>query len=247
MKKVIGFLFILVLFVSILSFDSNDVQAKGISAPTKFDTSSRAYSTTLTWNKVKGATGYIVYYKKSSGTYKQLKNTKSNTSTHYNLKGDTKYYYLVKSYVSNRGRTSYSNYSKTTAIRTTKATKPKILTFMGTTTIPRSSVVFITIKNVSNKSIYVHRNAYLYDHDYEDYDRYLKLSLYKNNKTTYPNPLRIKPNKEELITFEVRGNSTWYDEDSLIYFTYKYEGKDFEKVSSTNDNDAYIDSELDLD
>ena len=55
----------------------------------------------LTWNKVEGATGYIVYqYNSSTGNYKKIKTISSDTTTYTvkNLKAGTTYKFAVKAF-----------------------------------------------------------------------------------------------------------------------------------------------------
>lgn len=52
---------------------------------------------TVNWTKVKGADGYIVYYKtKAKGSWKKLKSTKSTSYTKKKLKSGKTYYFTVK-------------------------------------------------------------------------------------------------------------------------------------------------------
>lgn len=54
-------------------------------------------SVTVTWNKVKGATNYVVYYKTSAtGKWKKLKSTTATSYTKTGLKSGKKYYFTVK-------------------------------------------------------------------------------------------------------------------------------------------------------
>lgn len=74
----------------------------------------------VTWKKVGGATGYVIYYstKKSSG-YKAAK-TVSNKTTSYTktgLKKGKTYYFKVCAYRKVGGKTFYSNYSNVKSIK----------------------------------------------------------------------------------------------------------------------------------
>ncbi len=61
---------------------------------------------TIKWKKVKGATGYTVYYKtKAKGSWKKLKNTKGLSFTKKKLKSGTTYYFTVKAYKKYKGTT----------------------------------------------------------------------------------------------------------------------------------------------
>ncbi len=71
----------------------------------------------LSWKKVKGATGYTVYYKtKVNGNWKKLKNTKGTSYTKTKLKSGTMYYFTVKAYKTYKKET-YTSSFKTKKVR----------------------------------------------------------------------------------------------------------------------------------
>lgn len=62
------------------------------------------------WDKVDGATGYIVYYKSDKkGSWKKLKDTKSTSYTKKKLKSGKKYFFTVKAYKKYKGKTYTGN------------------------------------------------------------------------------------------------------------------------------------------
>ena len=65
---------------------------------------------TLKWNKVTGATGYVVYMKNSDGSYKKLGSTKSTSYTKKSLKSGKKYYFRVRAYKTVEGKNIYGGY-----------------------------------------------------------------------------------------------------------------------------------------
>ena len=71
---------------------------------------------TLKWSKVTGASGYVIYRKTGSGSYKKLKTEKGVSNLSYRdssaKKGKT-YTYKVKAYKSK----TYSAYSNTKTIK----------------------------------------------------------------------------------------------------------------------------------
>ncbi len=72
----------------------------------------------IKWKKVKGATGYNVYYKtKAKGAWKKLKSTKSTSYTKTKLKSGETYYFTVE---------AYKTYKKTNYASTRTAKKVKI-------------------------------------------------------------------------------------------------------------------------
>ena len=65
----------------------------------------------IKWNKIKGATGYTVYYKtKAKDPWKKLKNTKSNSYTKNKLKSGKTYFFTVKAYKTYNGKTYTSSF-----------------------------------------------------------------------------------------------------------------------------------------
>lgn len=64
----------------------------------------------LKWNKVTGATGYVVYMKNSDGSYKKLGSTKSTSYTKKSLKSGKKYYFRVRAYKTVDGKNIYGSY-----------------------------------------------------------------------------------------------------------------------------------------
>lgn len=66
---------------------------------------------TITWTKVKGATGYTVYYKtKSQKAWKKLKTTKNARYIKTKLKSGATYTFTVKAYKTYKGKTYTSNF-----------------------------------------------------------------------------------------------------------------------------------------
>lgn len=65
----------------------------------------------IKWNKIKGATGYTVYYKtKAKDPWKKLKNTKGNSYTKNKLKSGKTYLFTVKAYKTYNGKTYTSSF-----------------------------------------------------------------------------------------------------------------------------------------
>lgn len=248
MKKIVTFLLVLIVFVTAFIFSNHNAYAKGISAPSKFETSSRAYSTKLTWTKVKGISGYVVYHRTANSNYKKVKTITSNTNsyTHYNLKANANHYYRIKSYIKKNGNTTYSNYSKTIIVKTKVATEPEIYTFMNDKTNKNTTVLAIAVKNMSNKSIYIQNYGHLIDKDYYDYDRDLTLAKLSSNqdKITHPKSITIKPKKSAYLLFDVDGSPTWYDSDTTIQFYFYYEGQLYQNTANVDSNSDYINLDI---
>ncbi|QOV10924.1 hypothetical protein [Viridibacillus arvi] len=128
--------------------------------------------------------------------------------------------------------------SLTTLENASAASKPKLYTWSFDAVDPNTNLVLIMIKNKSDKDIVIQPQAYLFDADYEEYDRDLQLiKVSSKNKVSTLKKQIIKKNKSADVWFKVKGNKTWYDGDSRIYFYYKYNNKKYKKIISSHDND----------
>lgn len=82
-------------------YDSDGESIKRLAAPTHVSVKSAKKGITFKWKKVTGASGYIVYRKTGSGSYKELKKVKGSTKVTYLDKSAKKgktYTYMVKAY-----------------------------------------------------------------------------------------------------------------------------------------------------
>ena len=91
----------------------------------------------VTWDRVAGADGYVVYaYNKNSKNFTKLKTVKSGKKTSYTAKkltSNKKYYYAVASYdVNKKGKKVYSEKSKVVAGKTPKKLTPQTKGFSKT-------------------------------------------------------------------------------------------------------------------
>lgn len=76
-----------------------------------FKVTSGKRKATIKWKKVKGATGYTVYYKTTAkGSWRKLKNTKSTNFTKKKLKSGKTYYFTVKAYKTYQKKTYTSSF-----------------------------------------------------------------------------------------------------------------------------------------
>ena len=104
----------------------NDISmdnAVTVSTPTNLKvTATNTTALNLAWNKVTGATGYVVYqYNPSTKKYTKLGTTKTNSYKATNLKAGTTYQFAVKAYKSVDGKNYYSDYSALLKASTTAA------------------------------------------------------------------------------------------------------------------------------
>lgn len=95
----------------------------GVTSPEKpaLKASANKTSVTLSWNRVEGATGYIIYKKTQNG-YKKIATVKSSSLkyTVKDLKGATNYTFKIKAYSKHGSTKAYSAYSSAVSITTKK-------------------------------------------------------------------------------------------------------------------------------
>lgn len=94
-----------------------ETQAASISAPKITSVKAKnPESLTVSWKKVKGATGYQIYQTTSKkGKYKKIATISKGSTTSYvvkKLKADKVYYYKIRSYKKVKGKNAYSFFSK---------------------------------------------------------------------------------------------------------------------------------------
>ena len=100
---------------------SDTLTAVTTPAKTTVKTASDSSSVKLTWKKIKGVSGYVVYRATSKkGKYKKIRTLKKASRTTYtnrNLKAGKTYYYKVRAYRKVKGKKVYGSYSKVKAVR----------------------------------------------------------------------------------------------------------------------------------
>lgn len=121
MKKVLSTF--LVLIIALTTIMPQTVFA--VSAPKKVKISSvtavSSKSIKIKWKKVSGAKGYVIYQKKSSGSYKKIKTITSGKTTSYTkkkLSNRTKYSYKIRAYKYSGSKKVYGEYSKVKSVYT---------------------------------------------------------------------------------------------------------------------------------
>lgn len=83
----------------------------------------------LSWKKIDGADGYVIYMAASkNGSYKQIKTISSGKTVSYTkskLSSTKDYYFKMRAYVNLDGKKSYSSYSSISALKKTENNKIK--------------------------------------------------------------------------------------------------------------------------
>lgn len=115
---------VILLFLSVCVFQISAVAVFGASAKPETPILSGTASgnqVTLTWNKVKKASGYHIFlYYKADGKYKCVGRIKNNNTTSFTLTGSVNktYTYKIRSYLKQGSKTLYSPSSKAFEIKT---------------------------------------------------------------------------------------------------------------------------------
>ena len=187
------------------------------------------FKNTISWNKLSGAAGYEVSYKKGAkGAWTVLKRTSTLKITHSVTHG-VYYYYRVRAYQDKPdGSRIYGNYSEEESL--IQYYSPSYRAIMTGKTYTSTSVVVMAVVNYGdcNMTLYA-RNARLFDHDYSSFNRNLQLV----NEDLEPiSSVKIAPGDTEIICFLVRGSATWVDKKTSIYYEFKYDGMDYYAFSS---------------
>lgn len=151
----------------------------------------------LTWKKVSGATGYQIYRKANSGSYKLVKTIASGSTTSYTKTGllqGYKYSFRVRAVKKVSGKTAYGSYSSTASIRMT-VNKPTGLK-VARVSSSKAKVTFNKVSGVSGYVVYMKTGT----------GAYKKVAtLNKNTKNTY---IKTGLKKRTTYTFKVKAYKT---------------------------------------
>lgn len=135
-------------------------------------------SVKLTWNKVKDATGYVIYRstKQDSGFSKiaTIGNGSTVTYTDKGVKAEKKYYYKIKTRASVKGKTVYSGYCQVKSAKTIKNT-----TITSVKSVGDKSLKIKWTKKSGSSGYYIYRSTSK-DKGYQKV-----ATLYNGSKTSY--------------------------------------------------------------
>lgn len=119
MKKHISAIFVVLLIIAAMVCSSIPVDAAyAIKAPAKANlikVSNAAKGVKLTWKRSAGATGYVIYKKSGSGSYKKIATVKESQTLNYTdekVKNTGKYTYRIRAYKRANGSSAYGAFSK---------------------------------------------------------------------------------------------------------------------------------------
>ena len=131
MKKLISTLLVIVI-ACIMAMPQTVLAATKPKKPKLISvTALSSTSIKIKWKKVSGASGYVIYQKKSSGSYKKIKTVTSGKTTSYTkkkLSNKTKYSYKIRAYKKSGSEKIYSKYSNVKSVYTKCSHKYKSAT-----------------------------------------------------------------------------------------------------------------------
>lgn len=159
--------------VSLTTYAAN---VSNISTVSNFKAAAKSDNVKLTWNKVSGAYGYIVYrYDTSKKSWGKIATIRSNSYTAKKLNSGTEYKFAVKAYKTVRGKTVTSaSYPQVTVV-----TNPAVVSGFKASTVSASAVK-LTWNKVSNADGYV---VYKYDNAQKTWVRVAKTIVNINTYT----------------------------------------------------------------
>lgn len=119
---------------------------------------------------------------------------------------------------------------KITVMQEAVSEKPDIIVSMSENTLRSTQTGQIQIYNKGNKKLIVHADAYSYDFDYSGYDR--RMRLLDEGTMKFLSSQNVRAGKKSKVSFQVLGKKTWYDMKTKYYFYIRYDGLEYEVISS---------------
>lgn len=219
------------------NYSASSVGVAGVLKASINSITSTTGSITIKWNYAKYASGYEIYRAKGNGSFSKIKTIKNGNTkafTNSGLKSSTKYRYKIRSYKWVNGKKLYGSYSAVKSI-STKQLKPAYSVVMSSSTDYYCGAVVMYIKNNATKPMtIINDNPWLCDNDYYSYDRDLDLAGYSidGDRIYTASSVTIPAGGSRYIIFDVEGDDTWYDYKSTVYFSFKFNNKQYRASSS---------------
>ncbi len=165
------------------TMDENGYKAEYMSAPTGFTLKNTDNSIRFSWKKVSGAEKYIVYRKDTiNKKWVRLATTKSTAYIDKTVKNGAKYYYTVRADGDDGGLSTYITSNKFTAV----------YNLTGVKVVNKPSAIRISWNKSSAATSYrVYR---------EEKGEWIRISVIKNNTTTFYDDKSVKDGKTYKYT-----------------------------------------------
>jgi hypothetical protein len=210
-KKYLSLLLTIIVIGSIIAIP-NSVSAKTTVKASKLTSVAQTDLTTakITWSKVSGAKGYVLYYSTTGSKYKKLITTTKRSYTHKNLTNGKKYYYKLKTYTKVKGKTYYSKYSN---IKTIRCNNYMLNFYSSYKYLESHNVKFFTGSNTFNMAGDEYRYGFTYDncgnHDfYSDFNlkgkyKYIEITYgFSNTNNNCSSKLKILSDDDVVATYD---------------------------------------------
>ena len=141
-------------------YDSSGVQGRFVTAPHISEEKASATGRTITWEKVKGASGYAIYRKVSGGTWAMIDlTTEASYTDEARLTNGKTYYYTVRAYVGNaeealdnKYTAVYWSYYDTAGVKTVYIPVPELTEVVRTDSGIR--VAWNSVKGAEGYAVY---------------------------------------------------------------------------------------------
>ena len=184
-KKVVSSVLAVLILLSVfltLPMTAENVNA-AVSAPTNLKVTEYSdKAAKLSWSKVAGVTGYLVYYSKDNSNFTKLKTINSQSTTSYTVGGLTAgkaYYFALISYTNINGKITKSERTSSLKITATSSSSVPTPSNLKVAEYSNSAIKLTWTKASDVTGYYVYRST--------DGKKYSKIKTLKASTTAYTN------------------------------------------------------------
>ena len=184
-KKVVSSVLAVLILLSVfltLPMTAENVNA-AVSAPTNLKVTEYSdKAAKLSWSKVAGVTGYLVYYSKDNSNFTKLKTINSQSTTSYTVGGLTAgkdYYFALISYTNINGKITKSKRTSSLKITATSSSSVPAPSNLKVAEYSNSAIKLTWTKASDVTGYYVYRST--------DGKKYSKIKTLKASTTAYTN------------------------------------------------------------
>lgn len=184
-KKVVSSVLAVLILLSVfltLPMTAENVNA-AVSAPTNLKVTEYSdKAAKLSWSKVAGVTGYLVYYSKDNSNFTKLKTINSQSTTSYTVGGLTAgkdYYFALISYTNINGKITKSKRTSSLKITATSSSSVPAPSNLKVAEYSNSAIKLTWTKAPDVTGYYVYRST--------DGKKYSKIKTLKASTTAYTN------------------------------------------------------------
>lgn len=184
-KKVVSSVLAVLILLSVfltLPMTAENVNA-AVSAPTNLKVTEYSdKAAKLSWSKVAGVTGYLVYYSKDNSNFTKLKTINSQSTTSYTVGGLTAgkdYYFALISYTNINGKITKSKRTSSLKITATSSSSVPAPSNLKIAEYSNSAIKLTWTKASDVTGYYVYRST--------DGKKYSKIKTLKASTTAYTN------------------------------------------------------------